>query len=187
MKKIIITTATILALSSCTQEKPDADITQLSQEAMGIVQEFGGSLKPQLKAAMKAGGPVNAISVCKVQAPAISTHLNNKHKDWDIKRVSLKNRNPNATPDAWEAKVLKEFDKQAASGEDIKTMKFAEIVDGKFRMMKAQGVEPVCLHCHGTNIKADVNSKLKELYPHDKATGYQLKQVRGAFSLSKDI
>jgi hypothetical protein len=32
----------------------------------------------------------------------------------------------------------------------------AEVVDGKFRFLKAQGTAKVCLACHGKNISAEV-------------------------------
>jgi hypothetical protein len=34
---------------------------------------------------------------------------------------------------------------------------------------------------------AEVKKKIQMHYPHDKATGYSLGQVRGAFSLSKTL
>jgi hypothetical protein len=52
-------------------------------------------LNPQLKSALKSGGAVNAVSVCAVVAPQVAKQINNENKDWDVKRISLKNRNPN--------------------------------------------------------------------------------------------
>jgi hypothetical protein len=43
------------------------------------------------------------------------------------------------------------------------------------------------LACHGKNISAQDKKKIQMHYPHDKATGYSLGQVRGAFSLSKTL
>lgn len=162
------------------------DITPLKKEAISIVKQFGGSLKPELKKAIKAGGPANAVSVCSDLAPAIANKLRTD-TGWYIKRVSLKARNETATPDAWEKSVLQQFDKRQSEGESAKKMAFAEVVNGKFRFMKAQGVEKVCLNCHAAKIKPEVEAALKEKYPHDKARGYSLGQIRGAFSLAKDI
>ena len=53
--------------------------------------------------------------------------------------------------------------------------------------MKAQGVDEVCLICHGKNISPEVQNALMEFYPKDAAQGYQLGEVRGAFSLRKTI
>jgi hypothetical protein len=178
--------ALTLLVSSMPSQAVEVDQQALKQEAVSIVKRFGGSLKPELKKALKAGGPAHAISVCSEKAPAIA-HKLSTDTGWYIKRVSLKPRNPNAKPDAWEEKVLKMFDERQAKGEDPKKMAYAEVVDGKFRFMKAQGVEKVCLNCHAAKVKPEVEAKLKEKYPHDKARGYSLGQIRGAFSLARDL
>ena len=165
----------------------DVDQAQLKNEAISIVKQFGGSLKPELKNAMKTGGPAHAISVCSEKAPAIAEGLR-KDTGWYLKRVSLKTRNnQSAIPDAWEKKVLEQFDQRQAGGESAEKMAYTEVVDGKFRFMKAQGVETICLNCHGVNINPETEAALKRKYPHDKALGYTLGQIRGAFSLAKDI
>ena len=165
----------------------DIDQAQLKKEAVSIVQRFGGSLKPELKKAMQAGGPVNAISVCAEKAPAIAQGLRDD-TGWYVNRVSLKARNnQTAIPDAWEKKVLEQFDQRQANGETAEKMAFSEIVDGKFRFMKAQGVEPVCMSCHAAEIEPETEAALREKYPLDKARGYSLGQIRGAFSLARDL
>ena len=165
----------------------DIDQAQLKKEAVSIVQRFGGSLKPELKKAMKAGGPTQAISVCAEKAPAIAEGLRDD-TGWYVKRVSLKARNnQTAIPDAWEKKVLEQFDQRQANGETAEKMAFSEVVDGWFRFMKAQGVETVCMNCHAAEIKPETEAALSEKYPLDKARGYSLGQIRGAFSLAMDI
>ena len=165
----------------------DVDKAALKNEAISIVKQFGGSLKPELKKAIKAGGPAQAISMCSEKAPAIAQRLRND-TGWYLKRVSLKPRNnQTAIPDAWETKVLQQFDQRQANGESAEKMAFAEVVDGKYRFMKAQGVEAVCLNCHGADIKPETEAALKEKYPQDKARGYTIGQIRGAFSLAKNL
>jgi hypothetical protein len=165
----------------------DADPVQLKQEAVEIVKKFGGSLKPELKQAIQSGGPAHAISVCAEKAPAIARSLSDE-TGWMVKRVSLKARNSQtAIPDAWEKKVLEQFDQRQVNGEPVSQMAYSEVVDGRFRFMKAQGVEAVCLNCHAAEIKPEVEAALKENYPDDKARGYTLGQVRGAFSLARDL
>jgi hypothetical protein len=165
----------------------DIDQAQLKKEAVSIVQRFGGTLKPELQQAMKAGGPVNAISVCAEKAPAIAQGLRDD-TGWYVNRVSLKARNnQTAIPDAWEKKVLEQFDQRQANGETAEKMAFSEIVDGRFRFMKAQGVEPVCLSCHAAEIKPETEAAIREKYPQDNARGYSLGQIRGAFSLARDL
>ncbi len=163
------------------------DKAALKAEAISIVKRFGGALKPKLKGAIQKGGPVEAIQVCYKEAPAIARQLS-KETGWNVSRVSLKARNSkSAIPDPWETKVLKQFDERQAKGESAEKMAYAEKVDGKFRFMKAQGVESLCLTCHGENIEPRTGRALNLFYRHDKAQGYSLGQIRGAFSLSKDL
>ncbi len=178
----------LLVLASFTSlSAADIDEAKLKQEAIGIVKQFGGTLKPELKKAMKAGGPAHAISVCSEKAPAIAERLRNE-SGWYVKRVSLKARNARtAIPDAWEHMVLQQFDQRQAAGESADKMVYAEVVDNRFRFMKAQGVEAVCLNCHAAEIKPETEAALEQKYPEDRARGYRLGQIRGAFSLAKDL
>ncbi|MCW8924245.1 MAG: DUF3365 domain-containing protein [Gammaproteobacteria bacterium] len=180
MKKLIITLAICLSFANLAQA--DENLKQRAQKSKAVVKEFMGQLKGELESAMKAGGPVNAISVCNKMAPVIAKNLSDKY-GWDIARTSLKTRNAANKPDAWETKVLNEFDARKAKGEDVKPMAHFESVDGNFRFMKAIPTGEVCLKCHGENIAPPVKAKLKELYPDDMATGYKLGDVRGAFTI----
>jgi len=165
----------------------DNNKDELKQEAISIVKKFGGTLKPQLQDAVKSGGPAHAISVCSTLAPVIAQNLSNE-TGWEVNRVSLKARNnKTAIPDAWEKKVLQQFDERQTAGESAEKMAFGEVVDGKYRFMKAQGVEALCLNCHAAEVSPEVEAALRQYYPQDTARGYTLGQIRGAFSLSRDF
>jgi hypothetical protein len=71
-------------------------------------------------------------------------------------------------------------------------MDYSEFVelDGKnvFRYMKAIPTGEICLNCHGgDNVKPEVEAKLTEFYPDDKARGYSIGDIRGAFSIVQPI
>ena len=159
----------------------------LQAEALSIAKRFGGTLKPRLKGALQTGGPIKAIDVCSINAPGIAKELS-LETGWEIKRVSLNPRNSKtARPDQWERKILQQFNERQAQGEPPEKMAHGEIVDGRYRFMKAQGVEAICLICHGKTLIPSVENALKLHYPNDKATGYSLGEIRGAFSLSKQL
>lgn len=158
-------------------------------EAKSITKAFAGELQKTLKAAMQSGGPVNALSVCNVEAIPISDGVS-AAKDASVSRVSLKNRNPDNVPNDWQKSVLLDFDARAAAGESIEKMASVDVVDNndkkQLRFMKAIPTGGVCMACHGGQLDAEVQSKLDELYPDDKATGYQPGDVRGAIVVIKD-
>lgn len=181
-----IFSSTLLLIAFSSNAQP-MDITALKAEAITIVKQFGGTLKPQLKSALAKGGVKHAIEVCSVKAPEIAKELSSSSQ-WDVKRVSLKARNQhNATPNEWEESVLEQFTQRQQQGESAKVMMKAEIIQNEFRFMKAQGTAPLCLTCHGSELSAETKAALKEYYPDDKATGYSLGQIRGAFSLTKKL
>lgn len=193
MKKqlIIATMSLFLAVQVNAQTEVDKSEMQAAvKEAKTITKAFAGALKKELMKAMKAGGPINALEVCNTEAMTITKQAAIDHNAM-VTRVSLKNRNPANVPNEWQKLVLEDFDARAAKGEDIKSMAFKKIVeeDGKktLRFMKAVPAEAVCLGCHGTNIDMKLQTKLTELYPDDKATGYSEGQVRGAVVVIKEL
>ena len=178
------------AQANAQSETAKSEKKQAVKEAKMITKAFGGALQKELKKAMKAGGPINALNVCNTEAMPITKKAAIDHNAL-VTRVSLKNRSPDNIPNAWQKLVLEDFDTRAAKGESVKKMGYSKIVeeDGKktLRFMKALPTGGKCLDCHGTEIDADVQAKLKELYPDDKAIGYEKGQVRGAIVVIKDL
>jgi len=163
---------------------------QFTQQSQAAIKEFAGTLKGSLVTAMKAGGPIEAITVCNQVAPVIATELSKKY-GMEIARTSLKVRNQNNKADGWENDVLTQFEQLKENGDPIQSLVFSEIVksDGsqEMRMMKAIPTGKVCLTCHGSNIDQSVQKSIHELYPDDQATGFKLGDIRGAFTVRQTI
>lgn len=160
---------------------------ELNVEAQKIVKMFAGTLKPKLKKAIKSGGLEHAINICAIEAPKIAKDLSAK-TGWNVKRVSLKPRNKeSATPDAFEKKILEQFNERQIKGELPSSISYSEVIDDKFKFMKAQGIQGVCLNCHGKSINTNVKEAIAKHYADDVATGYSLGQIRGAISLTKRL
>lgn len=166
------------------------DATALKAEAIGVVKAFGGPLKMALQDGMKNGGPIHAVGTCNEKAPTIASAVM-ASTGWDVARTSLKLRNPNNQPDAWELNVLNQFEARKAAGESPDDIAFGEVVEvnGKkqYRFMKAIGTAEMCLNCHGATLKPDVAAKLDGLYPSDQARGFSIGDIRGAFTLKKNL
>ncbi len=191
MKTIMTTAIAVTGLAASflinakTPKEPTA--AELKAEAITVVKKFAGTMKPMLQQTIQEHGLVDAIEVCATKAPDIAKQIS-EETGWSIHRVSLKPRNSNtAIPTDWEQQVLMTFDERQKAGEPAQKMAFAEKVEGEFRFMKAQGVEGVCLACHGEVIDPMLEKELKVHYPDDKARGYMLGDIRGAISLSKKI
>jgi hypothetical protein len=152
------------------------------QQAKALIQQFAGQLKPKLKQAMEQGGPVYAIDICATAAPEIAARLSTQ-AGWRISRVSTGNRNPNATPDEWEAGVIKTFESRLAQGADPASLEQGETTPSGYRFAKAQLAEPLCLTCHGQTIAPEIQKALEVHYPEDQAIGYEAGDIRGIFSV----
>jgi len=146
------------------------------------VKSLMDNLKPELVKTMKSEGPVAAIEVCNTKAPAMTSKVS-QEAGLVIRRTSLKPRNTANTPDEWETKVLNQFEERKAKGETPATLEFYEVADGKLRYMKAIPTGKPCTVCHGETIAPPIQAKLKELYPNDKAVGFKVGDLRGAFSI----
>lgn len=167
------------------------DTSKYQEESRAVAMPFMKQLGAENQKAIAEGGPENAIRVCKDIAPKMSGDISRK-QGWKMTRVSLKVRNPLlGTPDAWEQKVLQDFEARIAKGEKPEAMEFAEVVNepagNSFRYMKAIALQPGCVSCHGSaeQIPDNVKARLAEDYPHDKATGYAPGQIRGAVSIKR--
>lgn len=159
--------------------------------ARAATKDLGETLKSQLVAALKQGGPRAAVDVCRTIAPAVATETSGAH-GLEVGRTALKVRNPANAPDAFERKVLEEFVRKIDAGADAATLDHAEMVDenGKpvFRYMKAipTAAEP-CLTCHGGNIDPALKTEILRLYPEDQATGFKAGELRGAFTVTRKM
>lgn len=165
-----------------------ANEQQLTEETRGAIKALGSELKATLQSAIKAEGPVKAISVCNEQAPMLAQKVSDE-KGMEVSRTSLRTRNELNAPDSWELSVLKQFEHRKAEGEPVKTLEYSETTTHNgnrvFRYMKAIPTDDVCLMCHGKQISPDISARINELYPNDQATGFSKGDIRGAFSVVK--
>lgn len=176
-----------LLLSASAVADPLDQRIQGSREA---IQEFAHTLKGELQSAMQDGGPVKAIEVCAIKAPEIASAISER-KGFRIARTSLKTRNLGNAPDGWERSVLEQFEARKAAGEETETIDYAEIVEDQgvrqFRYMKAIPTQEICLTCHGPQIAAPVTEQIESLYPEDQARGFELGDLRGAFTVTQPM
>ena len=82
--------------------------------------------------AIAKSSAADAVTVCQDTAPKMAKAAS-EQSGWLVRRVGLRNRNPNAVPDAWERETLEDFDRRAAAGEAPASLERATVqtVDGK--------------------------------------------------------
>ena len=156
------------------QVKTQAEINfEKEQLALGAIKILGKNLKQELKAALKVS-VLNALSVCNTKASIITQK--SKAQNIQLGRVSQMNRNPNNSPKDWMLPYMERF----KNGE-IKDAYIKVSIGSKHGILKPIFTAPMCLKCHGENIDSTISSKIQELYPFDKATGFEVGDIRGYF------
>ena len=180
----------VVMLSTTAVASAQDDYVQRMEASRAVAAEFARTLREHLVAAMKQGGPLNAIEVCNSIAPGIAADQSEKH-GWRVARTSLRTRNPANAPDEWERAVLEHFELRRQAGEDMARIELGEVIerDGRavFRYMKAIATGEPCLACHGGNLAPEVAAKIDSLYPDDQARGFALGDIRGAFTITQPM
>ena len=153
-------------------------------EGGAIAAQFGMELRAALQAAMATGGPLAAIAVCEQDAPRIA-RVASEQSGAVVGRTSMRTRNPDNRPDGHQRTVLNDFAAAMAEGAHGPSLERLErLDDGRERYMRAIVIEPPCLVCHGAELAPQVAAALDAAYPQDTARGYQLGELRGAFTVT---
>lgn len=142
---------------------------QLGKNLMGVIQQKG---------------ILHALDFCNVQAVPITDSMASVHNA-KIIRVSDNNRNPSNHANTQEKEYISLFQKILASGEDPKPIVVSENEMSRFYYPIVTNT--MCLKCHGNvgqEIEEETYTKILELYPNDKAIGYDVNQVRGIWSIT---
>jgi nitrate reductase cytochrome c-type subunit len=148
--------------------------------ALQTKQELGKNLMGTIQ----KKGTLEAVSFCNKKAYPITDSMA-VVQNARIRRVSDKPRNPANQASQKELSIITHFKKVIASDEDYEPV--TEIVDDKVNFYYPITTNSMCLQCHGTptiDIEPAVLSSIKNLYPTDKAVGYNVNEVRGIWSIS---
>jgi hypothetical protein len=179
----LIILATLPIVAGCGSSFSASEVEAGTRLSDALADRFQRDLQDRLQAALAEGGPVRAIEVCAVEAPGIAARLS-AESGATVRRTALRNRNPGATSDAFEAAVMQGWadDPLEAPG---RPRTLAKVEGGELRYMRAIPTQGQCLACHGRpeQIAPEVRSALAARYPADRATGFAEGQMRGAFSI----
>ena len=157
-----------------------------AQIGMSYAKSTKATLGKNLMGAIQKEGVMHALSFCNVQAMPLTDSMATKH-DAIIKRVSDKNRNPNNKANAQELDYISLYKQILKNGEEPEPIVVEE--NKKVNFYYPIVTNGMCLKCHGTpgeEIQRGTYDKIKELYPKDKAIGYDVNDVRGMWSISFD-
>lgn len=176
--------------SALAQRSGSVDVAKRVQRAREVTVIVTDKLRAELGAALKVSA-VDAIGACQTLSPDLVTNASDEFS-FEVTRTALKLRNPENGPDEWEQKVLQLFQTKLAGGAEPSKLEHHEVIitpegDKLFRYMRPIMTGEMCLTCHGTDVKQEVKAEIARYYPEDKAIGFRLGEMRGAFSLAQLI
>jgi hypothetical protein len=186
VKKLLLIALVAPVLMACA-ESPSSDVTEnvprlpvAEPDAHILIAQGADALMPfkqQLMQALQQGmqeGPVSAIDVCRLQAPAIAEGVS--AEGIEVGRSSHRVRNPDNAPNDWQQYWLDHY----LETED-RAPQLMEINDGQVAYVEPIISAPLCGACHGAELAVDVQAALAEHYPQDQATGFAAGDLRGIF------
>jgi len=139
------------------------------------------ALSGALRKAIKTGGLENALAYCNENALALTDSLSDVY-DVEIKRTSLKLRNPNNRPTADEVEILNQYEEAKNRGESLMAM--LNEVSGVKKFYAPILVHDACMKCHGSISDISIYDSIIKHYPDDLATGYSMGDFRGMWSVT---
>jgi hypothetical protein len=142
------------------------------------------ALGKNLMGTIQKKGVVQALEFCNIKAIPLTDSMATVHNAI-ITRVTDKPRNPSNNANNLQLEYLEIFKKQVASGNEVKPILNKQGNEVQFYYPIVTNT--LCLQCHGkTNkdIKPLTLKKINDLYPEDKAIGYNENEVRGMWNIN---
>ncbi len=159
-------------MAACAVHADESELTRGAELLTPFKQELQRALKSGL-----ADGPAGAIQVCRVKAPGIADALSTDGVR--MGRSSHKLRNPDNTAPDWVSPIMQ----QLLGDPSNRAPQAVELADNRWGYVEPIIVQPLCLTCHGSELAPEVAARISELYPEDRATGFETDDLRGVFWL----
>jgi hypothetical protein len=179
-----------LATTAGCEAAPTPDIgvrEQVAREGDAVALTLMQTLSGQLTEAIRTGGPEHAIDFCAGRAQELTAGtVAGLGPGWEVKRTTVRPRNPANEADALELEALEYFHAAEAAGQALPEFYVQPTATGDYRYYRPLVVGALCVECHGprTDLDPAMLRVLDERYPGDQATGYQVGDLRGVIRVT---
>ena len=154
------------------------DLTPLEQ-GLNFAMQTQKVLAKNLVNEINTKGTLHAVTFCSAEAYPLTDSMA-LALDVQMKRVSDQARNPNNKANKQEAAYIAKSKEFLEKGEMVKP-KMTE-VNGRMVGYYPIITNQLCLQCHGSQggeVLSETFTQIKNLYPNDKAIGYEVNELRG--------
>jgi hypothetical protein len=158
------------------------DSSAYMEKGMEAIGATFGALSQALMQQMTERGALAAVEYCNIAALPLTDSLAQLH-NLEIKRTSLKLRNPKNAPLDWETAVLKRYEKMLTEGE-VPKPELQKLGHNQWVLTAPIRLQEPCLKCHGKEIDEQLAQKLDQFYPKDQARNYEAGDLRGIWSIT---
>lgn len=177
-----------MSCSSKQQERADTpapvNTAKVLQEGGAIVKGTFATLSANLSGALQEGGVAHALEFCNVEAMPLTDSLAT-HYGIEIRRASHRPRNPENRADSLELVSIQAYVNQLEAEGELKPYVYRHRGNILFHApIRIAG--DLCLNCHGspgTDISQSDLELIRDLYPQDEATGFEVGKLRGIWSI----
>ena len=169
----LVFASSLLVAAPMTEEQM---VAKGSAVSAALLQKLGGEVKKN----MQAQGPVKTVEFCSLNALSMTDEIG-RESGTEVKRLSLKNRNPVNAAEGEEKALLEKWEEMVKNGQSLPSHELKKLPNGKTAYYKPIVINnEACLKCHG-DIAADspLGKAIKATYPDDKAVGYKMGDLRG--------
>lgn len=154
---------------------PDA-LKPAVQAADAALATLKARMTARLMQELQAGGALQAVNVCRDEAPAIARGIG-RESGVVVGRTSHRLRNPGNEPPAWAlATVAAAAGRRAA---DVAPVAFA--LGDRVGVLRPIAMGAPCARCHGGpgEVSPETAAAIRTAYPRDQATGFAEGDLRG--------
>lgn len=191
-KKRIVAGLALIGVSLLCSFREMQDNSSNQDEVASLGRKVAGDLMANLQKAlgeaMGRGGPIAAIEVCKKTALTVTARTAARYPGVEVRRTTLKLRNPKNRPDSLDEEVLRRLSQMGRSEKGLPQYWIRSVdstSEPAYRFYQPILTSEFCLKCHGgtDTIPEDVSKVLKREYPEDQAVGYKSGELRGVISV----
>ncbi len=175
-RNTLIALACISSLLVAAPVSEEHAISKGAATSAALLQKLGNEVKIN----MQANGPVKTVEFCSLHALSMTDQIA-KETGTQIKRLSLKNRNPVNAATGEEKELLEKWEKMVQSGQSLPGHELKKTAEGGMVYYKPLLINnEACLKCHGDIAEGSPVAKaIHATYPEDKAVGYKMGDLRG--------
>lgn len=179
----------LIGCTSPRERQTEADIAAIDTSSVvskgkSITEDAFQTLSSNLMGAMQEGGFEYALQFCKVEALPLTDSLST-HYNVQVRRATHRPRNASNSADSLEMETIRNYIAQLNTQEELTPVLYRS--DDQIIYHAPIVINNgLCLNCHGdpgSDIQQERLEMIGELYPDDKATGFDMGELRGIWSV----